>query len=168
MASDPKQGYAHLIEPASRAQIDRWIAKYPEGQKRSAVMAALRIVQDQNGGWLSDEIMRAVAEYLDMPHIAVYEVATFYSMFELQPVGRHKICVCTSISCMLNGSEDLLKHLQEKLGTGLDEPTPDGKFSIKKVECLGACIGAPMFMIGKKYYEKLVPEKIDRILDELD
>jgi NADH-quinone oxidoreductase subunit E len=159
--------YAELISPESRAEIDRWVEKYPEDQKQSAVMAALRIVQDQNGGWLTEDLITAVAEYLDMPRIAVYEVATFYSMYELKPVGKHKICVCNSISCMLNGSEDVLKYLQEKLGVRLGEVTSDGMFSIKEVECLGACIGAPMFMVGNQYYENLTPEKIDGILDQL-
>lgn len=162
-----EQTYMDLITADSRREIDRWVAKYPEDQKQSAVMAALRIVQDQNGGWLTEDLISAVAEYLSMPRIAVYEVATFYANYELKPVGKHKICVCNSISCMLNGSEDVLKYLQEKLSVGLDEPTADGIFSIKEVECLGACIGAPMFMIGKQYYENLTPEKIDSILDEL-
>ncbi|HFC54367.1 MAG TPA: NADH-quinone oxidoreductase subunit NuoE [Gammaproteobacteria bacterium] len=161
---DPVQ----LISEESRADIDRWIAKYPADQKQSAVMAALRIVQDQNGGHLTTELMDAVARYLDMDPIAVYEVATFYSMYEMKPVGRHKICVCTNISCMLCGSEEIVRHLQKRLGIGFGEVTPDGRFSLKEVECLGACVGAPMFQIGKRYYEHLTPEKVDQILDELD
>jgi len=157
-----------LLSPESRAEIDRWVAKYPPEWKRSAVMAALRVAQDQNGGWLTNELIEAVAAYLDMPSVAAYEVATFYAMYELEPVGRHKICVCNSISCLLNGSEEIIGHLKERLGVGLNEVTPDGKFSIKEVECLGACVNAPMFMIGKNYYENLTPEKIDRILDELE
>ncbi|NNF95503.1 MAG: NAD(P)H-dependent oxidoreductase subunit E, partial [Halobacteria archaeon] len=105
-----------LISEPSRAEIDRWIEKYPEEQKRSAVMAALRIVQDQNNGYLTNDLMDAVAEYLDMPSIAVYEVATFYSMYELEPVGRHKICICTNISCMLCGSDNIVGHLTQQLG----------------------------------------------------
>lgn len=157
-----------LLTKESCAEIDRWIAKYPEDQKQSAVMAALRIVQDQNGGHLTTELMDAVAEYLEMDPIAVYEVATFYSMYELKPVGRHKICVCTNISCMLCGSENLVDHLKQKLGIGFGEVTADGRFSLKEVECLGACVGAPVVQIGKQYYENLTPEKMDRILDELD
>ena len=153
-----------LLTNDSRAEIDRWVAKYPADQKQSAVMAALRIVQDQNSGHLTTELMDAVAEYLQMDPIAVYEVATFYSMYEMKPVGRHKICVCTNISCMLCGSEKIVKHLQEKLGVGFGEVTPDGRFSLKEVECLGACVGAPMFQIGEHYYENLTPEKIDEIL----
>lgn len=158
----------HLIDAESRAEIDTWIAKYPEDQKQSAVMAALRIVQDANGGWLTTDLMDAIAEYLDMPKISVYEVATFYSMYELKPVGKHKICVCTNVSCMLCGSDDIVKHLNKKLGIGFGEITSDGKYSLKEVECLGACGGAPMFQIGKKYYENLTPEKVDEILDSLD
>jgi NADH-quinone oxidoreductase subunit E len=166
----PQQEHAVVerISPAVRAEIDRWIAKYPPDQKQSAVMAALRLVQDENGGWLTQELLDAVAAYLDMAPIAVYEVATFYSMYELQPVGRHKICVCNSISCMLSGSEKIIDYLKEKLGVAVGEVTSDGRFSIKEVECLGACVGAPMFMIGHTYYENLTPEKIDKILDELD
>lgn len=157
-----------LLTEGSRADIDRWVAKYPADQKQSAVMAALRIAQEQNGGWLTNDLIQAVADYLGMPKIAVYEVATFYAMYELEPVGRHKICVCNSISCMLNGSEQIIEHLKQKLGIEVGEVTADGKFSIKEVECLGACVGAPMCMIGKTYYENLTPESIDRLLDELD
>jgi NADH-quinone oxidoreductase subunit E len=157
-----------LISAAARAEIDRWIGKYPADQQQAAVMAALRIVQDENGGWLTQELMDAVAAYLEMPPVAVYEVATFYAMYELKPVGRHKICVCDSISCMLNGSDRIVDYLKKKLGVEVGDVTPDGRFSIKIVECLGACVGAPMFMIGNRYYEDLTPEKIDRILDELD
>jgi NADH-quinone oxidoreductase subunit E len=168
MSQKIKTYQADLLTPEVRKEIDHWIAKYPEDQKQSAVMAALRIVQEQNGGYLTDELMDAVAEYLEMPRIAVYEVATFYSMYEHKPVGRHKICVCNSVSCLLNGSEEVLEYLQTKLGIGLGEVTADGKFSIKEVECLGACIGAPAVMIGKDYHEHLTPEKIDKLLDELD
>jgi NADH-quinone oxidoreductase subunit E len=150
------------------AEIDTWVAKYPAEQKQSAVMAALRIVQDANGGWLTTELMDAIADYLDMPKIAVYEVASFYSMYELKPVGKNKICVCTNISCMLCGSDKVVDHLHDRLGIGLGETTSDGKFTLKEVECLGACGGAPMLQIGHNYYENLTPEKIDEILDGLD
>lgn len=158
----------HLITDASRAEIDTWVAKYPLDQKQSAVMPALRILQDQNGGWLTNDLMDAVAEYLDMPAIAVYEVATFYSMYELKAVGKHKICVCTNISCLLCGSEDVVHHLEEKLGIKMGQTTTDGKFSLKEVECLGACCGAPMMQVGRQYYENLTPAKIDQILDSLE
>ncbi|MBI3562221.1 MAG: NADH-quinone oxidoreductase subunit NuoE [Gammaproteobacteria bacterium] len=152
------------ITAAARAEIDRWIAKYPPERKSSAVMAALRIVQDQNGGHLSHELIEAVAEYLDMETIAVYEVATFYSMYELAPVGKYKICVCTNISCMLCGSDQIVQHLEAKLGIKLGQTRRDGKFTLKEVECLGACVNAPMLQIGNDYYEKLTPASIDKIL----
>jgi len=149
-------------------EIDVWIAKYPVEQKQSAVMAALRLVQDSNGGHLTNALMDEIADYLQMPPIAVYEVASFYSMYEHKPVGRHKICVCTNISCMLCGSDEVVAYLKKKLGIGFGQITDDGKFSLKEVECLGACVGAPMIQIGTEYYEHLTPEKIDRILAQLD
>lgn len=162
-----KMSKLDLISDASRAEIDRWITKYPEDWKAGAVMAALRIVQEQNEGWLSRDFMDAVAEYLDMQPIQVYEVATFYTMYELKPAGRHKICVCTNISCMLCGSHKVVAHLKNRLGINLGETTSDGKFTLKEVECLGACVGAPMFQIGTHYYENLTTDKIDKILDQL-
>ena len=155
-----------LINPASRAEIDREINKYPK--KKGAVMAALRILQAQHGGWLTTDIMDAIAEYLHMQPIEVYEVATFYSMYELDPVGRHNICVCTNISCMLCDSHKVVDHLEKRLGVKLGETTSDGKFSLKEVECLGACVDAPMFQIGTTYYGTLNPEKIDKVLDSLE
>ena len=157
-----------LISAESKLDIDKWIAKYPAHQKQSAVMAALRIIQDQNSGYLNNDLIEAVAEYLDMQAIAVYEVATFYSMYELKPVGKHKICVCTNISCMLCGSDTIVSHLQKKLGIKFGETTADGKFTLKEVECLGACVNAPMLQIGHQYYENLTPEKLDQIIDSLD
>ena len=151
---------------AIRAEIDREIAKYPPAHRASAVMAALRIVQEHHG-WLSAELMDAVADYLGMPPIAVSEVASFYSMYDLKPVGRRKICVCTNISCLLNGSDRIVGHLEQRLGIKLGETTPDGKFTLKEVECLGACVGAPMMQIGKTYYEHLTPDKLDEILKGL-
>lgn len=156
------------IDESARSEIDQWLAKYPAEQRQSAVMPALRIVQDANGGWLTTQLMDAIAEYLQVPPISVYEVASFYSMYEHKPVGRHKICVCTNISCLLCGSEDVVSHLENKLGIKMGETTVDGKFTLKEVECLGACVGAPMFQIGHDYYEHLTPEKIDSILDGLD
>jgi len=159
---------AELFTPEVRAEIDEWIAKYPVEWKQSAVMAALRVVQDANGGSLSNELMNDVAAYLDMPHIAVYEVATFYSMYELKPVGTHKICVCTNVSCMINDSDRIVEHLEQKLGVQMGGTTADGRFTLKEVECLGACGGAPMFQIGQQYYENLTPEIIDSILEGLE
>ena len=157
-----------LLSDASRAEIDRWIAKYPPDRKQAAVLAALRIAQEQNGGWLSVELIEAVAEYLEMPPVAVEEVATFYTMFDLKPVGRYKVCVCTNIACQLNGSDRIMSHLQKRLGVKPGETTVGGKFTLKEVECLGACGGAPMMMVGKTYYENLTPEKVDEILNQME
>lgn len=157
-----------LLSSEIRAAIDLWVAKYPAGWQQSAVMAALMIVQESNGGYLTEALMDQVADYLDMPPIAVYEVATFYSMYELKPVGKHKICVCTNVSCMVCGSDGIVEHLRERLGIGFGEITNDGRFSLKEVECLGACGGAPMMQIGKQYYENLTPELVDSILDGLE
>ena len=158
----------HLLNETSLKEIDVWIAKYPTEQKQSAVMSALRIAQDQNRGFLTEELMDAVAEYLDMRPIAVYEVATFYSMYELQPVGKHKICICTNISCMLCGSDKIVDHISNKLGIKFGETTIDGRFTLKEVECLGACVNAPMLQIGDTYYENLTEEKVDQVLNDLD
>ncbi len=157
-----------LLSEESRAAIDHWIAKYPPDQKQSAVMGALSVVQEANGGWLTTELMDAVADYLEMAPIAVYEVATFYSMYELKPVGQHKLCVCTNVSCMLRGSDDIVAHLKNKLGIGFGETTSDKKFTLKEVECLGACGGAPMMQIGRDYHENLTAENVDEILAKLD
>ena len=165
---DKQADKEHLLSPEIRAEIDQWVAKYPSEWKQSAVMAALRIVQDDNGGYLTEALMDKVADYLDMPAIAVYEVATFYSMYELKPVGRHKICVCTNVSCMICGSESIVEHLEKKLGIKLGQTSEDGRFTLKEVECLGACGGAPMLQIGKQYYENLTPELVDSILDGLE
>ncbi len=148
-----------------RQQIDAWVAKYPAGQSQSAVIPALHILQDANDGWISKDIMNALAEYLGMPKIAVYEVATFYSMYELSPVGQHKISVCTNISCMLNGSEEIVTHLEQRLDVKLGETTADNKFTLKEVECLGACCGAPMMQLDRDYHEHLTTDKLDKILD---
>jgi NADH-quinone oxidoreductase subunit E len=150
-----------------RVQIDRELEKYPADRKESAVMAALRIAQEEYR-WVSKEIMQEIADYLDMPAIHVYEVATFYSMYEHKDVGRHKISVCTNISCKLCGSNDVLKYLREKIGIGPGETTADGRITIKEVECLGACGGAPMMQVNKDYHENLTTESIDRILKGLD
>jgi NADH-quinone oxidoreductase subunit E len=157
------------ITTDSRSKIDVWIAKYPPERKQSAVLAALTIVQDQNGGWLTPELMDAVAEYLDMPRVTVYEVGSFYSMFDLNPVGRHKVSVCNNISCLLNGAEDVLAHIEKKYGIKPGETTRDGRFTLKKEEeCLAACCGAPMMAVDGRYHENLTTEKVDAILGALD
>lgn len=157
-----------ILTARAKAQIDHWMKRYPAEQKRSAVMQALHIVQEENGGWLTEELMDAVADYLDMPKIAVYEVVSFYTMYNQEPVGRHVIHVCTNISCMLNGAEKTMEHLKKRLDIGVNETTADQKFTLREAECLAACAGAPMFQINKKYYENLTPEKIDTILDGLE
>ncbi len=158
-----------LLSAHARAEIDQWLTRYPADRKQSAVLAALREAQHENHGYLTIELMDAVADYLDLPPIAVYEVATFYSMFETQPVGRHNIAVCTNISCMLRGGDTILAHLEKKLGIKLGESTADGKFYLKREEeCLAACCGAPMMQVNHVYYEHLTPEKVDQILDSLE
>ena len=152
----------------TRAEIDQWVAKFPPGRQRSATIAALRAAQEQNHGHLTSELMNAVAEYLHLPPIQVYEVASFYSMFEIAPCGRHHVSICTNISCMLRGGEDLVAHAERKLGIRLGESTPDGRILLKREEeCLAACTGATMMMVDHVFHEHLTPEKVDRILDEL-
>ncbi|MFT4058818.1 MAG: NADH-quinone oxidoreductase subunit NuoE [Legionella sp.] len=164
--SDTSAKMLPQLMPAHRIRdIDHWIAKYPADQKQSAVMSALRIVQEEHGH-LTEELMDAVAEYLDSPPIAVYEVASFYSMYERNPVGRHSINVCTNISCMLRDSAGVVSHLEKKLGIKLGETTDDGRFTLRSVECLGACVNAPMMQVDKDYHENLTPESIDKVLEE--
>ncbi|MDQ2069133.1 NADH-quinone oxidoreductase subunit NuoE family protein [Natronospira bacteriovora] len=152
-----------------RAYIDRCVAKYPEGRQRSAVLDALREAQHHNGGYLTDEWMDAVAHYLELPPIDVYEVATFYSMFETKPVGRNKISICTNISCMLNGSDEIVEHVEKKLGIKVGQTTEDDRIFLKcEEECLAACKGAPMMMVNHEYHENLTIEKVDQIIDGLE
>jgi len=159
---------ASLISESVKKEIDHWLTKYPPDRKRSALLPALRLVQEQNDGWLTVELMDTVAEYLDLPKIAVYEVVSFYSMYERAPVGRHKLSVCNSISCMLNGSEKIIEHIENRLGIGINETTSDGMFTLKEVECLAACVCAPVLQHNdRKYHEKLTIEKIDQLIDEI-
>ena len=157
----------NLLSTETIATIDYWLKKYPEAEKRSAVIAALTAAQKQNEGWLSPEIMDAVAEYLELPKVWIYEVASFYDMYDLKAVGKHKIRVCTSISCMLRGVDKIVDRLQTKLGIGFDETSADGLFTLKESECLAACVGAPMMQVDLDYYEKLTPEKVDEILNKV-
>ncbi len=157
-----------LLSEETRAEIEHWLAKYPADRRQSALLAALRAVQHQNHGFLTTELMDAVAAYLGVPEIAAYEVATFYSMFETKPVGRHSISVCTNISCWLMGSDRIVEHLENKLGIKTGESTPDGRFFLKcEEECLAACDGGPMMQVDHVYYERLTPEKVDAILDNV-
>jgi NADH-quinone oxidoreductase subunit E len=151
-----------------REEIDRWIAKFPPDRRRSAVIAALHAAQHDNGGYLTTPIMDAVARHLGLPNIQVYEIATFYSMFETKPVGRHHVSVCTNISCMLRGSQEIVDHVEKKLGIKTGESTPDGRIFLKiEEECLAACTGAPMMMIDHVFRENLTPQVVDQLLDAL-
>lgn len=155
---------AHVVE-----EIDRWKARFPEDQQRSAVIGALHAVQHENNGYLTAELMNGVADYLDLPTIQVYEVATFYSMFQTKPVGRHNVAICTNVSCMLRGADDIVARAEKKLGIKLGESTDDGRIYLKQEEeCLAACCGAPMMMVDHDYYENLTPEIVDEILDGLE
>ena len=159
---------AEVLSGHTREEIDHWMAKFPPGRQRSAVLSALRAVQEQNQGFLTPELMDAVAEYLQLPPIQVYEVASFYSMFETRPCGRHHVSVCTNISCMLRGGEDIQAHVERKLGIRAGQSTPDGRIFLKREEeCLAACTGAPMMMVDHVYHEHLTPETVDQILDAL-
>jgi NADH-quinone oxidoreductase subunit E len=151
-----------------REEIDHWVAKFPAERRRSAVISALHAVQHENNGYLTTELMDAVAAYLGLAPIQVYEVATFYSMFETKPVGRHHVSVCTNISCMLRGSQEIVDRVEQKLGIKTGESTPDGRIYLKREEeCLAACTGAPMLMVDHVFHENLTPESVDKILDEL-
>lgn len=157
-----------LLSESLKTAIDQWVEKYPPERRQSAVLPALTLAQEANQGYLSRELIDAVADYLKMSRVIAYEVATFYSMYELTPVGRHKIAVCTNISCMLKGCDKIVQHLKNRLQIDWGQTTADGQFTLKEVECLGACINAPVLHIGEKYYENVTPQKTDEILDELN
>ncbi len=149
--------------------IEQWKSRFPEGKQRSAVISALHTVQHENDGYLTAELMNAVADYLDLPTIQVYEVATFYSMFQTKPVGRHNVAICTNVACMLRGSDEIVAHVEGKLGARIGESTDDGRIYLKREEeCLAACCGAPMMMVDHTYYENLTTDQVDEILDGLD
>ena len=156
-----------MLSPQAIEKIDYELTKYPADQRQAAVMSALRIVQTERG-WLSKESISEVAQYLSMPEIAALEVASFYNMYDLSPVGKYKITVCTNISCMLRDSDEIVSHLQTKLGVGFNEVTADGKFCLKEGECMGACGGAPLMTVNTHaMHEFLTPEKVDEILEAL-
>lgn len=158
-----------VLSADTRQHIDHWVAKFPPERKRSALLQGLMAAQEQNGGHLNDALIAAVAKYLELPAVWAYEVATFYSMYDVEPVGRHKVAVCTNISCWLNGGDAMLAHCEKKLGIKVGQTTPDGRVYLKKEEeCLAACCGAPMMVVDGHYHEKLNPAKIDEILDALD
>jgi len=159
----------YLLNPETRAAMDHWLSKFPPEHKRSAVIQSLMAAQEQNGGWLTSELMDAVAEYLELPNVQVYEVASFYSMFDLEPTGRHKVNICTNISCMLRGAEEVVAHIENLLGIKMGETTEDGRITLKvEEECLAACCGAPMMVVDGHYHENLTVEKINTILEGLD
>ena len=148
--------------------IDHWIQKFPQGKQRSAIIASLHAVQHHNNGFLTNDLLNQVADYIDVPKMNVYEVATFYSMFQIKPVGKHEIAVCNNISCMLRGSNEIIDHLENKLSICLGESTPDGNIFLKEEEeCLAACTGAPIMMVDHVYIENLTINKVDEILERL-
>ncbi|HMX15891.1 MAG TPA: NADH-quinone oxidoreductase subunit NuoE [Rhodocyclaceae bacterium] len=157
-----------MLTQESLQKIDREVAKYPAEQKQSAVMAALAIAQDEKG-WLSKETIADVADYLGMPAIAAYEVATFYNMYDLAPVGKYKLTVCTNLPCALSGGVHAADYVKEKLGIGFNETTPDGKFTLKEGECMGACGDAPVMLVNNKRMRCfMTPEEIDKLLAECE
>ncbi|MBA2328885.1 MAG: NAD(P)H-dependent oxidoreductase subunit E [Flavisolibacter sp.] len=147
-------------------QVQKIIERYPQGKQKSAILPVLHLAQEDNNGWLSVEAMDHVAELLQLKPIEVYEVATFYSMYNLKPVGKYLFEVCQTGPCMVNGSDQIIEYIKEKLGIGVGETTTDGLFTLKTVECLGACGYAPMMQFGKFYKEHLTPEKVDSIIEE--
>ena len=152
-----------VLSDKTRAHIDHWLSKFPPDRKRSAVLQGLHAAQEQNQGWLTDELIAGVAKYLDLPPVWAYEVASFYSMFETEKVGRNNVAICTNISCWLNG------HCEKKLGIKHGESTPDGRVYLKREEeCLAGCGGAPMMVINGHYHERLTLEKVDELLDGLE
>jgi len=158
-----------ILTPHTLEQIAEWESRYPPEHKKSALLAALSATQHQNNGFLTVPLMDAVAERLELSKIEVYEVASFYSMYELSPVGRNNVAVCTNVCCMLMGSDTIVKHLEKKLDIKLGESTADGRIYLKvEEECLAACVGGPMMQVNHKYYTELTPEKVDEIIDALE
>jgi NADH-quinone oxidoreductase subunit E len=152
-----------------KEEIESWKARFPKDRQRSAVISALHAVQHENRGFVTAEQMNAIADYLELPSIQVYEVATFYSMFQTKEVGRNEVAICTNVACMLRGADELVEHVESKLGLKLGESSEDGKVFLKREEeCIAACCGAPAMMVNHKYYENLTVEMVDEILDGLD
>ena len=157
-----------MLSEAAKVKIDRELTKYPANQKQSAVMSALAIAQDEHG-WLPNDLMDEVAQYLDMPPIAVYEVATFYNMYNTKPVGKSKITICTNLPCALSGANEAADHLKHKLGIGFNQTSSDGKFTLKEGECLGACGDAPVLLVNnKRMCGHMSNEKLDALIGELN
>ena len=159
-------GQPNMLSQEARARIDREVAKYPTDQKQSAVMAALRIAQEEQG-WLSNAAIESVASHLDMPAIAAFEVASFYNMYDLRPIGKYKLTVCTNLPCALSGGVHAAENLKRKLGIDLNETTPDGKFTLKEGECMGACGDAPVMLVNNVQMRCfMTPDEIDKLLAE--
>ena len=160
---------SYELTPHVKEEIESWKARFPKDRQRSAVISALHAVQHENHGFVTAEQMNAVAEFLELPTIQVYEVATFYSMFQTREVGRNEVAICTNVACMLRGADDIVEHVENKLGIKTGESTEDGKIFLKQEEeCIAACCGAPAMMVNHKYHENLTKEQIDEILDGLD
>jgi NADH-quinone oxidoreductase subunit E len=160
---------ASLLNDETRATIDHWVAKFPPDRKRSALIQSLMAAQEQNGGWITRELTEAVADCLELPPVWAHEVVSFYSMFFTRPVGRHKVNICTNISCWLNGAEGIVDHAERKLGVKLGGTTEDGRITlVREEECLAGCCGAPMMVVDGHYHENLDLERLDRILDGLE
>jgi NADH-quinone oxidoreductase subunit E len=160
---------AALLTEQTRASIDHWAAKFPPDKKRSALIQGLLAAQEQHGGWITEELTEAVADYLELPPVWAHEVVSFYSMFFTEPVGRHKVNICTNISCWLNGAEDMVAHAERKLGVRLGETTADGRVTlVREEECLAGCCGAPMMVVDGHYHENLDLAQLDAILDGLE
>ena len=157
-----------MLTKSATQKIEKELKKFPKDQRQSAIIAALRIIQDENG-FLTDELIGLAADYLDMPKIAAMEVATFYNMFELKSAGKYKISICTNISCALRDADEIVCYLKKKLNINFNEITKDNKFSLRESECMGACSGAPLMTINnQKMYECLTPQKVDQILEDLE
>ena len=158
-----------VLSDKTRAHMDHWLSKFPPDRKRSAVLQGLHAAQEQNNGFLTDELIAGVAKYLDLPPVWAYEVASFYSMYELEPVGRHNVAICNNISCWLNGADELIAHAEKKLGCKVGQSTADGRIYLKREEeCLAGCAGAPMMVINGHYHERLTKQKVDELLDGLE
>lgn len=162
-------GKKDLLSAETCATIDHWVAKFPPDKNRSALIQALLAAQEQNGGWISKDLIEAVADYMELPPVWAHEVASFYSMIDLHPVGRHKVNICTNISCWLNGAQDMVAHAENKLGVKLGGTTEDGRITlVREEECLAGCCGAPMMVVDGHYHENLDIEQLDAILEGLE
>lgn len=157
-----------MLSAKLKTDIDHWVAKFPKGKQASAIVSALMLAQEENEGYLTDEIIADVADYLDMPRVSAMEVVSFYSLYERKKVGKYKIYLCTNVSCQLRGADELKAHLETKLKIKMGQTTPDNKFTLREVECLAACTGAPMCQINRDYHENLTPTRLDEILESLE